>query len=101
MGLHKGQSNNLNGRPKGSQNKDLQENRKFIKEFVEQYCNSGQFAKTFDKLEIRDKMRVMLDLMQYVTPKLQSVSNDITFPEKLPPIIIQPAPDYIPVKDDE
>jgi hypothetical protein len=100
MGLHKGQSNNLNGRPAGSKNIEVNQYRKFIKNFVEKFNSSGQFTKTFNQLSPNEKMKVWLDMMQYVTPKLQSVSNELTFGEQMPKIVITPAPDYEPIKEE-
>jgi hypothetical protein len=39
-------------------------------------------------------------MMHYVTPKLQSVSNELTFGEQMPKIVITPAPDYEPIKEE-
>jgi hypothetical protein len=41
-----------------------------------------------------------MDMMQYVTPKLQSVSNELTFGDQMPKIVITPAPDYEPIKEE-
>lgn len=99
MSLPKGRTNNPNGRPAGSQNKELLEYRNFIKKFVLDFNMSGQFKKVFSKLSPNEKMKVYLDLMQYVTPKLQSVSNELSFGENMPTIIFKPAPDYEPIKE--
>jgi len=99
MGLPKGRTNNVNGRPAGSQNKELQDFRNFIKKFISDFNESGKFKRVFEKLSPNEKLKVYLDLMQYVTPKLQSVSNDISFGEQMPKIVITPAPDYEPIKE--
>jgi hypothetical protein len=101
MGLRKGMTNNVNGRPVGSKNKFENEHRVFMKDFVLDFHNSGQFKKVFGKLTPSEKMKVLMDMMQYVTPKLQSVSNELTFGEQMPKIIITPAPDYEPIKESE
>jgi predicted component of type VI protein secretion system len=99
MGLHKGTTNNLNGRPKGGTNGDKDKLRKFVKNFLE--SNLDQVMKDYKKLEPKDRLKVFTDLLQYGLPKLQSVSNELTFGEQMPKIIITPAPDYEPIKENE
>jgi hypothetical protein len=100
MSLPKGRTNNPNGRPVGSKNKFENEHRAFMKDFVLDFHNSGQFKKVFGKLTPNEKMKVFMDMMQYVTPKLQSVSNELTFGDQMPKIVITPAPDYEPIKEE-
>lgn len=56
------------GKPHGSKNKM----REKVKSFVE--TNLDQLQNYFDKLEPRDKVKVLTDLLPFVISKLQSVS---------------------------
>jgi hypothetical protein len=69
-----------------------------MKRFVIEF-SQNEFAKVFKRLPERDKMKVYLDIMQYVAPKLQSVSNELNFVGELPPIVIKPAPEFEPIKE--
>lgn len=71
MGLHKGMTNNKNGRPTGSKNKTTNELRKMITDFV-----TDKWARVhddFESLEPKERLQFFEKLMQYTLPKLQSV----------------------------
>jgi hypothetical protein len=72
MGLHKGMTNNPNGRPKGSQNLINKEIREKILELLE--SNFEKIQADLDKLEPKDRIKVITDLMPYILPKLQNTS---------------------------
>ena len=77
MPFTKGNSGNINGRPKGSKNKTGEQLRKLISDFLEQRFNG--VVKDFESLVPKDRIKVYTDLLQYGLPKLQSVSNEISF----------------------
>lgn len=73
MGLNKGQTNNPNGRPKGSKNKVNEAIRDKIQGLFE-----GNFEKIqtdLEKLDPKDRLKFLTDLMPYLVPKLQSITN--------------------------
>lgn len=69
MGLKKGQTNNPEGRPKGSRNKVNKELRKMIKDFLEE--NLENFQEEFAELETKDKLKFITDLLPYGLSKYQ------------------------------
>ncbi len=79
MGLKKGQTNNPDGRPKGSKNKVGEQLRETIAAFLEQ--NFEKIQKDFwsTKLSRRDRLKFYTDLLPYAVPRLQSTTMDINF----------------------
>ncbi len=77
MAFKKGISGNINGRPKGSQNKAGGQLREVIANFLEQRFED--VVNDFEQLEPKDRIKVYTDLLQYGVPKLQAVSNAIEF----------------------
>lgn len=75
MGLKKGQSNNLKGRPKGSMNLVNKDLRKMITEIVAgKLENINMLA---EKLEPRDQIKFLIELLSYALPKFESTKfND-------------------------
>jgi len=70
--VRKGQTNNPNGRPKGSQNRVTRELRGILKATVE-----GELEKLPDYLSGLDESKrldVLLKLLPYVLPKVEAVS---------------------------
>ena len=70
MGLKKGQTNNLKGRPVGALGKIAPELRKNIAEFLEN--NFDEVVKEWKQLEGKEKIQAYRDLLSYVLPKMQS-----------------------------
>lgn len=83
MGLNKGQTNNPNGRPKGSKNKVNEAIRDKIQGLFE--GNFEKIQSDLEKLDPKDRLKFLTDLMPYLVPKLQSTTftNEIDW-EKIP-----------------
>ena len=77
MELKKGQTNNPDGRPVGSQNKINADLRQSINDFLQK--NFVEVEKDMQKLQPKDRVRLYIDLLQYGLPKLQSASLDIDY----------------------
>ena len=71
MGLHKGHTNNPDGRPPGALNKMSRKLRQNLTEFLEN--NFDIVIKEWKKLRGKDKVSFYRDLLQYAIPKMQSV----------------------------
>lgn len=80
-GLKKGQTNNPNGRPKGTPNKVTSDLRDCVKVFVDKNMKNMQVE--FDKLEGKDKLLFLEKMMQYVLPKQQAMQIDATVEDRL------------------
>ena len=80
MGLKKGHTNNLSGRPKGSRNKASGQLRELILIFLE--GNFEAVKKDFQSLPPKDRLKFYSDLLSYGVPKLQSIDLPNEF-EKL------------------
>ena len=76
MGLKKGQTNNRNGRPTGSQNKITKELRELIKEFLDRNFKGVQ--KEYDKLDSKEKLYFYKDLLKYAIPTISTTQMDWT-----------------------
>jgi len=88
MPLKKGQTNNPNGRPKGSRNKVTASLRARINDFLND--NWQNLQKDFDKLEPKDRLQFYEKLLQYGLPRLQSTEltgefQNITLDTIFPP----------------
>jgi hypothetical protein len=70
MGLTKGKTNNLNGRPKGSPNKTTKEIKEAINLIVSN--NIETLQSDIDSLDPKDRIKVICDLFKYVVPSLSS-----------------------------
>lgn len=70
MGLQKGKTNNLNGRPKGVLNKTTKEIKEAINLIVSN--NIDKLQDDIDSLEPKDRIKVICDLFKYVVPSLSS-----------------------------
>ena len=75
MGLRKGQTNNKNGRPKGTPNRVTSDTRAWINEVLNN--NREQFEKDLQALEPHQRVAIFEKLLVYSTPKLQSVEAKI------------------------
>jgi hypothetical protein len=70
--------NNLGGRKAGSKNKITQDIREAFKKLIEDNINGLQ--EDIDSLDPKDRLRLIIDISQYVIPRLKQtdVSADIT-----------------------
>ena len=75
--FQKGTSGNPNGRPKGSRNKCTLRLRESINDFLAD--NFEELKKDFKKLEVRDRIKFYLDMLQYGLPKLRAVEFSSEF----------------------
>ena len=69
MGLKKGMTNNVNGRPVGSKNKVTVDLRKRINDFLND--NWETLQSDFEQLEAKDRVNFYEKLLQYGLPKMQ------------------------------
>lgn len=74
MGQRKGQTGNPKGRPKGTPNKVTGTVKEWIATIID--GNREQFEKDLKTLEAGERVRVISNLLQYVTPKIQSTSPE-------------------------
>ncbi len=74
MGQKKGQTGNPNGRPKGTPNKVTGTVKEWIASIID--GNRQQFEEDLTKLDAGERVRVISNLLQYVTPKMQSASPE-------------------------
>lgn len=72
----KGKTNNPNGRPKGTPNKITKSVRAFIVEVVNK--NRRQVIKDLKALDPKDRLIMIEKLLQYIVPKQQAQTIDIT-----------------------
>lgn len=70
------------GRQKGTPNKTTQMNKRIISNLLADYSDSGLMAKDFSRLESKDRMSIAEKLMQYVMPKMQSSSVDVSMSDE-------------------
>ena len=74
MAFEKGQSGNPNGRPKGSKNRNTENLRIIINNFL--FQKFDPVTQAFDDLSARDKVKAYVDLLHYGLPKLQAESSN-------------------------
>ena len=93
MAQRKGQTGNPNGRPLGRKNKATVTMKEWIQTLVND--NLGQLKKDLDALEPKDRWAVVERLMQYCTPKMQSVDATVQIAEEYAQLekLLQNAPD--------
>ena len=78
MGLKKGQSNNLNGRKKGSLNKTTTEIKELMVKFVSK--NIDNIQSDYDSLEAREKLMFIEKIIKLIIPSAEAKGNyDIRF----------------------
>jgi hypothetical protein len=66
------------GRAKGTANKTTTFTKIIINNILSDYQSSGLMADDISELEPKDRLHVMIKLMEFNIPKPQSVSLDIT-----------------------
>jgi len=97
MGLKKGMTNNPAGRPPGSPNKVTKEIRDILKEFIDD--NIDKIKKDFATLEAKDRIKIFVEILQYVIPRYHAIHSTIEterdFPDKIE-IVYIPAPPGAP-----
>lgn len=71
MGLKKGNTNNPNGRPKGSKNQVTQDLRERIGNFIGEELDN--VIRDFKQLPLPERMRFFERLLGYTLPRLQSI----------------------------
>jgi hypothetical protein len=86
--LQKGYTNNPNGRPKGTQNKNLAPIRENFSMLLSN--NMERLQLDLNELTPRDRVRAILDLARFVVPTLKSIELDATIEttQSFKPIII-------------
>lgn len=77
MAPKKGTVNNPNGRPAGSPNKVTTELKIWIKELIDE--NRNQLKTDLKALEPKERWQIIEKLMQYTTPKIQSIEGHLEF----------------------
>ena len=77
MPYQKGQSGNVNGKPKGAKNKLGLELREMIGDFLAE--NFEKIKEDFHSLTPRERSKLYCDLLQYGLPRLQAINLDMEF----------------------
>ncbi len=73
MGTQKGQTNNPNGRPLGKQNKVTQKVKNTFSALLSN--NLSKLQSDIDQLNSKDRIYVLLQLAEFVVPKLSREEN--------------------------
>lgn len=76
MGLPKGRTNNPKGRPK-KPNKITTQTRVWLQNLID--ANREQLELDLKSLEPKDRWNIIERLMQYTTPKMQSIDASVQF----------------------
>ena len=71
MGLPQGRTNNVAGRPKGSENKIKRELREVLTAFIEDKI--AHIDIFFEELTSREKVRLISEILPYCIPKLNNM----------------------------
>ncbi len=66
------------GRKPGSLNKTTKVSREMIVGVLEKYQESGMMSEDLEALEPKDRIDIMVKLMNFVLPKMQSTQMDLT-----------------------
>ena len=78
MGLQKGQTNNLNGRPKGQPNKLTKELRSVLKDVL--FNEIDQLPNHLQSLQIKDRLELVVKLLPYALPRIEAANHKINEP---------------------
>ena len=68
----KGTTNNPSGRPKGTPNKLTKEIRSALKDAISGHIDT--ISETLDELPPKDRIEMLIKLLTYILPKVESVS---------------------------
>ncbi len=74
MGLHKGQTNNRQGRPKGKPNKVTGDLRGVLQKVLDKELTPIKLSNLLKNLEPQQRLNALTKLLEFTIPKLQSVS---------------------------
>lgn len=77
MAQKKGQTGNPNGRPKGTPNRTTGEMRAKIQKLVDTSWKT--ISKDIQKMPPKDRVDIVVKLLPYVTPKLQTTELNVDF----------------------
>jgi hypothetical protein len=72
MGLHKGQTNNPNGRPAGKQNKLTTQTKDWISQLIDR--NKKQIEKDLKSMDAETRVKALFSLLNYIVPKQSTIS---------------------------
>ena len=72
MGLHKGHTNNPNGRPAGTPNKATTATKDWIVALIEE--NKDLIRDDLKNMDSTSRVRAVFSLLNFITPKQQSIS---------------------------
>ncbi len=72
MGLHKGQTNNPNGRPAGKQNKLTIQTKDWITQLIDR--NKKQIEKDLKGMDAETRVKALFSLLNYIVPKQSTIS---------------------------
>ena len=72
MGLHKGQTNNPNGRPAGKQNKLTTQTKDWIAQLIDR--NKKQIEKDLKGMDAETRVKALFSLLNYIVPKQSTIS---------------------------
>jgi len=72
MGLHKGHTNNPNGRPLGRPNKATRATKDWIVALIEE--NKELIREDLKNMDSTSRVRAVFSLLNFITPKQQSIS---------------------------
>ena len=72
MGLHKGQTNNPNGRPAGKQNKLTTQTKDWITQLID--SNKKQIEKDLKGMDAETRVKALFSLLNYIVPKQSTIS---------------------------
>lgn len=75
MGLPKGQTNNPNGRPKGTPNRTTKEVKDLLNQFISD--NLDDLQSEYDKLESEKKLQFFERVLKYVIPQQREINQTI------------------------